>query len=105
MTAPATLDVIGSLPATSIIPLYDNAGGWNLVGYPSAASLALPGALSDHGVGTAYSLVYAYHANDTGSPWKLYNRSAIFGNDLTQMTPGWGYWIYVSADSTWNVGY
>ncbi len=105
MTTPDTLDVVGSLPATTNIPLYDNAGGWNLVGYPSAANLALPDALRDHGVGTAYTLVYAYHANDGGGPWKIYNRSAIFGNDLTQLAPGWGYWIYVSADNTWDVGY
>jgi serine protease len=105
MTTPATLDVVGRLPTTTSIPLSINAGGWNLVGYPSAANLGLPGALNDHGVGTAYSLVYAYDANDTGGPWKLYNRSAIFGNDLTQLAPGWGYWIYVSGDSTWNVGY
>ncbi len=104
MTAPTTLDVVGSLPTTTNIPLHINAGGWNLVGYPSVANHDLPGALNDHGVGTAYSLVYAYHAND-GAPWKLYNRTAIFGNDLTQMTPGWGYWIYVSGDNTWNVGY
>jgi hypothetical protein len=105
MTAPATLNVTGSLPTTTSIPLHITAGGWNLVGYPSAATLALPDALRDHGVGTGYSLVYAYHANDTGAPWKLYNRSAIFGNDLTQLAPGWGYWIYVSGDSTWTVGY
>jgi parallel beta-helix repeat protein len=104
MTAPATLNEVGSLPGTTNIPLHITAGGWNLVGYPSAASLALPDCLRDHGVGIGYTLVYAYHAND-GAPWKLYNRNAIFGNDLTQMTPGWGYWIFVSGDSTWSVGY
>ena len=105
MTAPATLNVVGSLPGTTNIPLSITAGGWNLVGYPSATNLGLPGALNDHGVGTAYSLIYAYHTSDTLDPWKLYNRTAPFGNDLIQMAPGWGYWINVSSNNTWSVGY
>jgi hypothetical protein len=105
VTVADTLNVVGTPVPTSSIPLWDNAGGWNLVSYPSAAALALPDALSLHGVGTNFTLIYAYHAANVADLWKLFDRNALFGNDLTQMTPGWGYWIYATADSTWVVNY
>ena len=105
MTAADTLDVSGTTPTTTNIPLYIGAGGWNLVGYPSSANRSLPGALFDHGVDADFSLIYAYHAGET-DVWKLFDRTTpIFANDLTQLTPGWGYWVKVNADKTWNVNY
>ena len=64
MTAADTLEVTGTVPVTTNIDLSVNAGGWNLVAYPSGVNRPLPDALSDNGVGTDFSLVYAYHAND-----------------------------------------
>jgi hypothetical protein len=108
MTAADVLEIPGSIPTTTTINLSDNVGGWNLVGYPSAANGTLPGILSNNGVGTDFSLVYAYHAIDTTDPWKLYDRTSplpIF-NDLPELTAGWGYWIKVSeADPLWEVQY
>ena len=101
MTAADTLVVSGTVPTTTDIPLYT---GWNMVGYPSADPLALPGAFSDHGVGTDFSLVYAYHAADS-DVWKKYDRTAPIGNDLLELVPGYGYWVQVSANHTWVVGY
>jgi hypothetical protein len=106
MTAADTLDVYGTKPTTSSIDLATTAGGWNLVGYPAAANHALPDALSLHGVGTDFSLVYAHHANDLADPWKMYDRiGPAFANDLPEMSPGWGYWVMVSVPHTWNVNY
>jgi hypothetical protein len=106
MTAADTLQVVGNAPQTTDIPLFDNTGGWNLVGYPSASNQALPDVLVNHGVGTDFTLVYAYHANDGTDLWKLFDRnSPPFLNDLTQLTRGWGHWIMVNADLTWNVDY
>lgn len=68
MNAPGTLSVTGSNPVTSSINLYTAGDGWNLVGYPAIVERALPGALQDNGVGTNFSLVYAYHAGDAGDP-------------------------------------
>jgi hypothetical protein len=97
---------VGSVPATTDIALLVDVGGWNLVGYPSAADRALPGALEDHGVGTDFSLVYAYHANDLADPWKLFDQAAPdWTNDLIELSPGWGYWVKVSVDHTWSVEY
>ncbi len=107
MTQAATLDVSGTIPTTTSVSLLTSAGGWNLVGYPSAGSEALPGALTDHGVGsTDYSLVYAYHAAELEDVWKMFDSTAVpYANDLTAMDPGWGYWIKVSSAGTWSVDY
>ena len=103
MNTAGTLTVSGSVVPTSNIALKT---GWNLVGFPSSStSLALPAAFSDHGVGTDYTLVYAYHAADTGDPWKKHDRTAPFGDDLLVLSHGWGFWIKVSVDHTWNVTY
>ena len=102
MTAADTLDVTGSVSEITPISLSDNAGGWNLVGYPSAANSDLPDVLN----GIDFTLVYAYHANDSTDPWKLFDIAAPdWANDLTELSPGWGYWIWVNADETWNVPY
>jgi hypothetical protein len=106
MTEADTLAIPGNPPTSTDIPLWITTGGWNLVGYPSAGAGTLPDVLRDHGVGDDFSLVYAYHADDVQDPWKLFDPNAPgYVNDLTEMTPGWGYWIYVTADHTWQVDY
>ena len=72
MTAAGTLNVIGSVPVTTTIDLSTAGGGWNLVAYPDGIKRPLPTALSDNGVDTDLSLVYAYHANHISDPWKLF---------------------------------
>lgn len=106
MTSAATLNVVGSVPTSTSITLATAGGGWNLVGYPAQGARPLPDALRDHGVGTNYTLVYSYRASETTDPWKLFDRNApAYANDLPQLTPGWGYWVRVSSDSTWTVVY
>jgi peptidoglycan/xylan/chitin deacetylase (PgdA/CDA1 family) len=92
------LVVRGTEAAGTDIPL---AAGWNLVGYPASVNRALPGALSGQGV----TLVYAYHAVDTADPWKLYDygQGGGMGNDLLELTPGWGYWVQATTATTWHV--
>ena len=103
MNTARTLIVSGTAPSTTNVVLKN---GWNLVGYPSSGNLILPDALSEHGVSTDFSLAYAYHASDTGDEWKLFDRSLDpLLNNLTEMAPGWGYWVSVSADHTWHVEY
>ncbi len=101
MSAPDTFVVSGMPPTTTNINLRT---GWNLVGYPSMDPVTLPGALSDNGV-TDYSMVMAFHANET-EPWKTYDPVApSYANNLIEITPNWGYWINVSSDSTWTIAY
>jgi hypothetical protein len=97
ITTADTLEITGSVPTTTNISLSTNASGWNLVGYPSIVNRSMPEALTEHGV-TAYSLVYAYHANDADT-WKRY-APGVPGNDLLELTPGWGYLIKISEPST-----
>lgn len=94
-----TLTVSGSVPTTTPIGL---KAGWNLVGYPSASGKALPAVMN----ASSFSMIYAFHANETADPWKVYDvASPDWTHDLTQLTPGWGYWIYSSTPSTWSVTY
>jgi hypothetical protein len=103
--APVPLYVSGSIPTTTSIDLFANAGGWNLVGFPSASGKALPDVLRDNGVGTNYSLVYAYHASDA-DPWLMFDRLApLWVNDLSGLAPSWGYWVQATASTTWSVSY
>jgi hypothetical protein len=101
-----TLDVHGNAPISTSTNLLAVGSGWNLVGYASVANRDLPGAFSDHGVGTDFGLIYAYHAIDGTSAWKLFDRIGNpLLNDLTFMSPGWGYWINVTASHTWTINY
>jgi hypothetical protein len=63
------------------------------------------GCVSLQYVVTKFTLVYAYHASDTGDPWKKYDRLAPFGNDLRELVPDWGFWVKVGGDHTWDVSY
>ncbi len=106
MTAADTLEVTGTIPVTTSINLSVNAGGWNLVSYPSISNLSLPGGLTNNGVGTDFSLVYAFHSNEVADPWKMFNRTGLpYANDLNQLSPGWGYWVKVNVNHTWSVEY
>jgi hypothetical protein len=76
-----------------------------MVGFPSSSNLALPGAFSLHGVGTDFSLVYAYHASDSPQ-WQKFDPAApVFANSLTELAPGYGYWIQAGGEHTWEVSY
>ena len=102
ITTADTLEVSGSAPTTSNIALKT---GWNLVGYPKTGTLVLPDVFSLHGVGTDFTLVYAYHAAEADQ-WKKFDRTAEpYVNDLTQLAPDYGYWIKVGGPHTWDVTY
>ena len=100
-TTAQSLTVYGQVPATTNITLSGAGSGWNLVGYPSAINRTVSAALT----GIDFSLVYAYHANDA-DPWKLFDHNGPpFVNDLSALTPGWGYWIQTPITSTWTINY
>lgn len=106
MTSADTLEIMGTIPQTTSVSLVDNASGWNLVAYPSNVNGSLPIALADHGVGTDFSLVYAFHPENSVDAWKLFDTNAPpYVNDLTQLVPGFGYWVKMKADHTWVVEY
>ena len=73
--------------------------GWNLISTPilpgdtSIASVLSP-------ISGNYNIIWAYNASDTADHWKKYDPNAPFGNDLTTMEPGKGYWIMMTSDET-----
>ena len=69
---------------------------WNLIGYNSLVSLPITDALSS--IDGNYSIIWAYNASDTADHWKKYDSQAPFGNDLSIMEPGKGYWIMMTTD-------
>ena len=76
--------------------------GWNLVGYPSFSETLVDSEFSDV---PSFEAAQCYNNSDTFDHWKHYKEYKIFGNDLTAMKPGLGYWVYISSDSDWYVEY
>ena len=93
MTEPATLSVTGATPSPSM----NLITGWNLVGYNSSAAIAIADALSSI-TGNVLS-VWAY-MNDG---WLVYDPANPDFSDLTEMTPGYGYWINTNGACTWTL--
>jgi hypothetical protein len=95
-STPATLNVSGNEPTSTNIPLVNV---WNLVGYPKLTAAAnVSTALAS--IDGNYTIVWGYNASDTADPWKSYVPG--YGsdvNDLSQLTPGSGYWIRVNTTS------
>jgi len=73
--------------------------GWNLISLPlmpddpNVNSVLSP-------ISGNYSIIWTYNASDTADHWKKYDPSTPFGNDLTTMEPGKGYWIMMTSDDT-----
>jgi hypothetical protein len=101
MAVADTLVVTGTQPESTTIAF---TSGWNLVGYPAAQSQILPNALTTNGI-TDYNMVMAYQAPES-EPWLIFDPSApSYVNDLTEMAPGWGYWVEVNSSGTWDLVY
>ena len=90
------LSVVGAVPDSSDITLYE---GWNLVGYPSLKTRNLNDVLS----GITWQAVQYYNAFDANDPWKHNSTNKPDNlNDLKEMKPGRGYWIYITINDTWT---
>jgi len=95
-TTNSTTRYIQVVPIGINIDLYT---GWNLISLPlipegtSIASVLSP--INDN-----YSIVWEYNASDTSDHWKKYDPGVPFGNDLTNMESGKGYWIMMTSDDT-----
>lgn len=96
MSAPATLSIQGAAPGTVIIPLQ---AGVNMVGYPGATAKPVVEALSS--ISGKYTKIFAF----INGEWKRYIVGAPPAfNNLTQMEPKIGYWIYTTEACNWVIG-
>ncbi|MCX5904849.1 MAG: hypothetical protein NTV89_15575, partial [Proteobacteria bacterium] len=94
MTQSGTLSGSGTAAPSSVAL----TAGWNLVGYCGTAAKALTDALQS--ISGQYSAVWAY-MNGT---WKLYDPANAGFSDLSQMEPGYGYWIKATQGCVLNFG-
>jgi hypothetical protein len=99
MAEAATLTVAGAPPATTAQTLHP---GWNLVAYPSATARPVADALSS--IAGKYSIVWGYYADET-QPWRRYNPTSAFGNDLTTLQPWRGYWVKALEGCVLTIAY
>lgn len=98
MSEPATLQLPGLLPIRTEQPLFT---GWNLISYPASEPRAVANALSS--IAGKYTQVLRYEP-EAPTVWKRYSTSIPpWANSLTQITSGWGYWIYVTEDCTLTI--
>lgn len=96
MTAPGTLEVEGTRPERTDIPL---CRGWNLVGYPQAMALPLKGAFQS--IEGQYDRVFAWDPTNVEDPWAFFDVDAPeWANYLRTLRPGSGYWVHATEDTT-----
>jgi hypothetical protein len=89
------VSVVGAVHESTDIALYE---GWNLVGYPSLKLRNLNDALG----GITWQAAQQYNAFDLNDPWKHNSTNKPDRlNDLNEMQPGRGYWLYVTINDTW----
>jgi hypothetical protein len=99
MTTSASWQVPGLRSAATTFTL---CPGWNLIGYPARDNRPPAEVLT--GIVGKYNLVYGYDAADTVDPWKKYNPTGPpYANDLTEMRPGFGYWVRMTEAATLTI--
>jgi hypothetical protein len=93
MTEAKSLVIAGQPASSQTISLKT---GWNLVGWNKTTSTPVSTTLT--GISSNTSIVWAYDA--LAGVWKNYQPSAP--SDLSNFTPGLGFWIKVNADVNWT---
>ncbi|MEO8195178.1 MAG: hypothetical protein ABI689_00500, partial [Thermoanaerobaculia bacterium] len=92
----ATLPEGGPEPTTTSIPL---CLGWNLIGFPAASARPVATALAP--IAGKYLRVFGFDPTDSADPWEVYDVAVpSWANDMTELRPGRGYWIYVTEATT-----
>jgi len=95
LNASRTYQVSGILASSTSIPII---AGWSLVGYPAVNATNITQGID--GVNDTVTVVRAYYPADDG--YRAYYPAAQTGN-LTNLTPGLGYWMNGTGSDTWTV--
>jgi hypothetical protein len=93
MSCPGTLAIAGSTASKSV----NLVAGMNMVGYSSLVASPISTALAS--IAGKYASVWSY---ENGS-WKTYYPNDPAKSQLTQLTPGKGYWIQATTATTWTL--
>ena len=93
-TSVVNLQVLGQVPACTTVHL---CPGWNMISYPCATPLPIGDALAS--IAGQYEVVLKYDAATGG--WLPYIPGV--GGPLTQLGPGGGYWIKMTAEADWTL--
>ncbi len=88
MSEPATLTVSGTVPSVTTMNVIE---GWNLMGFPSLTVQNLTIVLSP----INYTVVFEYRGG-----WKKSTSTRV---PLTDMSPGYGYWINATGAGSYDV--
>ena len=95
----ATLPEGGPEPTTTSIPL---CLGWNLIGYPAGSARPVATALAS--IAGQYIRLFGFDPTDSADPWEVYDVAVpAWANDMTELRPGRGYWIYVTEATTLTI--
>ena len=98
-TGAATLPEGGPEPVTTSIPL---CLGWNLIGFPLSSPRPVGAALA--AIAGQYLRVFGFDPTDADDPWEVFDVAVpAWANDLAELRPGRGYWIYVTQATTLTV--
>jgi len=96
-----TLNVDGASPINT---RYSLNTGFNQISYPTNIQILASDAFAN--VGGTYSKVWAYDIGDPANlmddEWKFYDGPTGATDTLTQMNPGFGYWVEVATPVTWD---
>lgn len=95
MNSADTLNISGTEPSSTDMSM---AVGWNLIGYPKTTEAAVGTSLAS--INNKYLIVWAYNASSGG--WLRYVPGSG-GNTLTNMLPGFGYWIKMNETGTLTI--
>jgi hypothetical protein len=98
MTCPGEMTIVGNRTTNPItlIP------GLNLVGYNSLTPLPVSEALSS--IPNKYFMVWTFKDDQwTFDRWTFYDPADETGSTLQVLTPGSGYWIEATEETTWTL--
>lgn len=96
MTQAATLALSGQALSTTTITL---CPGWNLISCPTSHPHTITAPLNR--IAGKYSDVVTFKPSDAANPWKRFKPGVPgYANDLTQLAPGFGYWVNATAAAT-----
>ena len=96
MLEPAIFTIDGASPDTEV----HLTKGWNLVGYPHNEELHIDDCMNS--ILGKYRSVWGY---DQGADWQFHLSDESMPSNLNFMRPGSAYWIEVTENCIWNVGY